>query len=251
MCYKSSLIVDLEFLEDRYQVKRSPKLKGEPAKYQSFHFNGFAHPNMLIIPQQNTEVLSDAYWGLMPKNEKIEDRNAYYKKAARYGGGLNARSEKVFDHFLYKQSIYEQRCIVPLSGFYEPHKGPEGSYPFYFKDKGDEILSVAGLYSITQDGGVTYTLLTKEASPLFKQVHNTKERQIVLMDKVMEKEWLNPDLAEDHINEILHQKYDDSTLITFPVTKKINSNKYHLDNEDIIKPVDFPELKSFLQQLNV
>ncbi|MGB3776612.1 MAG: SOS response-associated peptidase family protein, partial [Leeuwenhoekiella sp.] len=164
MCYKSSLIVDIEFLEDRYQVKRSPKLKEKPSAYQSYHFNGFAHPNMLIIPQQKTDVITDAFWGLMDPRKNIEDKDAYYKDAARYGGGLNARSEEVFNHFIYKYSIYEKRCLVPLSGFYEPHRGSDGkSYPFYFEHKKDMVLSVAGLYSITADGGVTYALLTKPA----------------------------------------------------------------------------------------
>jgi len=92
MCYKSSLIVDIEFLEERYQVKRSPKLKNGPKGFQSYHFNGFAHPNMLIIPQQRPEVITDAFWGIIPQNENIADRDAYYKKSARFGAGLNARS---------------------------------------------------------------------------------------------------------------------------------------------------------------
>lgn len=244
MCYKSSLIVDIQFLEDRYRVKRNPKLKKGVSEFQSYHFNGFAHPNMLIIPQQRPEVITDAFWGIMPKDGQIENRGAYYKKSARFGAGLNARCEKAFDHFLYKNSIYEKRCLVPLSGFFEPHHGPDGeSYLFYFKDREDGILSVAGLYSITADGGVTYALLTKPASPLFERIHNTKKRQIMLLDREREGEWLNPDLSEKHIRDIFDFRYDDSSLETFPVDKQINSNKFHLDNEEVIKPSSYEVLK--------
>jgi len=112
MCYRSSLIVDLEFLEDRYRVRRSPNLKQGPSAYQSYNFNGFAHPNMPIIPQQRTEVITDALWGIIDPKKKIGDKDTYYRDAARYGGGLNARSEEVFNHFIYKHSIYEKRCLV-------------------------------------------------------------------------------------------------------------------------------------------
>jgi len=243
MCYKSSLIVDLEFLEERYQVKRSPKLKKDPARFQSYHFNGFNHPDMLIIPQQRPEVITDAIWGIMPTNQRVADKEEYYKEVSRYGAGLNARSEKAFDHFIYRTSIFEKRCIVPFSGFFEPHKGKDGkSYPFYFKDKHEDVLSIAGLYSITADRGVTFALLTKPASPLFERIHNVKKRQIILLDKEREKEWLNPDLSQTQIKEIFDYPYDDDSLITYPVTQEINSRKYHLDNPEVIQPVEYTNI---------
>lgn len=110
-------------------------------------------------------------------------------------------------------------------------------------------MSVAGLYSITKDGGVTYTLLTKPASQLFEKIHNTKNRQIILLNRELEAEWLNPDLAEDHIRDIFQFQYDDSSLETYPVTKEINSTKYHLDNDEVIRPVEYSELQPFLKEL--
>jgi len=249
MCYRASMMFDIKFLEGRYRAKLNPKIGKETASFKSYNFNGFAHPRMLIVPQQRPEVITGAFWGLMPRDRSIQDRNAYYKEAARYGAGLNARSEKVFDHFIYKHSIFEQRCIVPLSGFYEPHKGPKGSYPFYFRDKDQDALSVAGLYSITKDGGVTYALLTKVATPLFENVHNTKKRQIVLLNSEMEKEWMNPDLGEDHIKKVLRYRYDENQLITYPVSKEVNSTKIHLDNQEMILPHNYPELEPFMSSL--
>lgn len=240
---------DIKFLEGRYKAKLNPKIKKATASFLSYNFNGFAHPKMLIVPEQDPDVLTDAHWGLMPRDRSIEDRDVYYKEAARYGAGLNARSEKAFDHFIYKHSIFEQRCIIPLSGFYEPHKGPKGSYPFYFHDKNDDALSIAGLYSITKDGGVTYALLTKAASPLFEKIHNAKKRQIVLLDGEMEREWLNPDLSEDHIKEVFKYRYDENSLVTYPVSKGINSTKFHLDNKDLILPHGYPELDPLMKSL--
>lgn len=129
MCYKSSLIVNIEFLEDRYRVKRSPKLNRPPDSFQSYHFNGFAHPQMLIIPQQRPGVISDAFWGLMPKSESITGRDAYYKKAARYGAGLNARSEKAFDHFLYRSPSLSSAASSRSPASMSPTRGQRAAIP--------------------------------------------------------------------------------------------------------------------------
>ena len=257
MCYKASLVVDLEFLEDRYEVKRNPKLKKRPGDYQSYHFNGFAHPEMLIIPQQNSETITDAYWGIMGSSESIANRKDIYAKAARYGGGLNARSEKAFDHFLYRYSIFEKRCIIPVSGFFEPHheyhkvngKAKKVSYPFYFEHRSEKVLSVAGIYTVTEDNGVTFAMLTKQASPLFEKVHNSKNRQIILLDDETEKEWLNPDLNESQIEDVFQHHYDDSQLETYPVSKKLNSTSFHLSDEEAIEKKEYPELEGFLATL--
>lgn len=39
----------------------------------------------------------------------------------QFWGGLNAYLEKSLNHFIYKFSAMSRRCIVPLTGFFEPH----------------------------------------------------------------------------------------------------------------------------------
>src|SRR5688572_4432320 len=43
---------------------------------------------------------------------------------------INARSESIFASRLYRGLVARQRCIVPLSGFYEWKRDSDGKRPF-------------------------------------------------------------------------------------------------------------------------
>ncbi|WP_160114598.1 SOS response-associated peptidase family protein [Aquimarina sp. AU474] len=87
---------------------------------------------------------------------------------------------------------------------------------------------IAGIYLLTLDGVVSFTMFTKEASPFFSKIHNSKNRngqyrQLVLLDKEFEREWLRDDLNENHINELFKVEYNDESLITHPVSRDLFS----------------------------
>lgn len=247
MCFHTSQHKKVRDIEHRYGVSRTEAFEIAENDLSAYHFNGFAHPELLIIPQQGKNKLHPAIWGIMPKTELGLNQNDYFKKAARFGGGLNARSEKVFDHFIYKSSIYEKRCIIPVTGFFEPHEHNKKKIPFYFKHLEEDFLSLAGIYSVTTDGFVTFTILTKKASPLFENIHNTKLRQVVLLEKDFEKEWLRNDLNEKHINELINMDYDNTQLETYPVSRDIfapgiNSNRSNILEKEEYLDFDYHKL---------
>ncbi|GAA4277569.1 SOS response-associated peptidase [Aquimarina mytili] len=248
MCFHASQTKRVPELEERYEAKRNEVFEIQDTDFMGYHLNGFSHPELLVIPQESPFELHPSIWGIIPKGKSAADQNEYYKVQARYGGGLNARSEKLFDYYVYKDSIYEKRCIIPLTGFFEPHDHNGKKIPFYFSDAQDGVLSVAGIYSITRDGALTMTMITKEASPLFAKIHNTKKRQIVLLDRELEREWLRPDMNEKHIKELINVEYDDKTLSTYPVTQDLFKTKVETNNSEIIRQKEYPEL-GFVESL--
>src|SRR5690606_12037966 len=138
------------------------------------------------IMQEEPEYLLPNRWGIMPSNQNQRDYREYFKNPKTFGG-LNAQSEKLFAHFIYRHAWEKQRCLIPIDGFFEPHntrvkfKGKDFKVPFYFKRKDDLPLCLAGIYTNTADGGRTCTVLTKEATPLFASVHNEKKRRPVII----------------------------------------------------------------------
>ncbi len=68
-------------------------------------------------------------WGLIPYNTKDwktvqqKDKSGWYK---------NAKAEKVFDTWPYKLSIEHKRCIIPSTGYFEPHYNPDGTKAPYY-----------------------------------------------------------------------------------------------------------------------
>ncbi|MBZ9650712.1 SOS response-associated peptidase [Psychroflexus montanilacus] len=242
MCAHTSQIQKVEQLEEQYQVKLSDERQRELFDQPSYHIIGFTHAQMLIIPQEKPSVLAAATWGIAPESKKVGELKDYYKEAAKFGGGINARSEKAFDHFLYKQSIYTKRCIIPVSAFYEPHDHEGNKYPFVFKSKDKDFLSLAGIYTRI-DNKVTFAILTKEASPLFAKIHNQKNRQPVMLSSDQEKEWLMEDLEEKDIKAIFDQDFDEDQLEYYPVSTDLFSPKVNSNVESILDKVEYGELE--------
>ncbi len=122
MCFHTSQTKKVVELENRFNVNLYDDEARDAYDIPSYHLNGFAHPDMLVIPQEEPSVLTVGRWGIAPSKTQPENLSNYYKEAVRYGGGLNAQSEKLFNHFIYKHSALTKRCIIPVTGFYEPHE---------------------------------------------------------------------------------------------------------------------------------
>ncbi|WP_338357315.1 SOS response-associated peptidase [Yeosuana marina] len=246
MCFHVSIYHEPEYWEKKFRVKISDDKLKPYFKRPNYHLNGFAHPNMLLIPQEKNDVLAPGVWGIVPSNKSSQEIKAYYKEAVRYGAGLNAQSEKLFQHFLYRESAMIRRCIVPVSGFFEPHEHNKKKYPFYITGKDSQPLVLAGIYSVI-DTFITFTILTKAASPLFEKIHNTKKRQPVILDEDQAHNWLDGNLEQEGLRDIIQSEFPESHLETYTVSKDMFSPKVDSNVETIIDKVVYPELASVFQ----
>jgi putative SOS response-associated peptidase YedK len=248
MCYGTRVVREAEELEAYYNVT---KLLGEEQleldlKY--FHANGWSHPLMWVIPQEKPKNMTPAMWGIMPSKNKGEDYKEYFKNPKTYGG-LNAKSEKLFDHFIYRYSWEHKRCIIPVDGFFEPHatpvkiKGKPFKVPFYFKRKNDDPINLAGIYTTTEDGWNTFTILTKNATPLFEKVHNEKKRRPVIIDDENIDSWLMDDMHMGDVLQMIEDDLWDSEFETYPITKDLYSRTMDSNRDEIIEKVEYEEIE--------
>ncbi|MCR8666208.1 SOS response-associated peptidase [Aestuariibaculum sp. M13] len=238
MCFHTAQTKSVAALEKRYDAELTKSDARDVYDIPRYHINGFSHPDMLIIPQEGPAALAPALWGIVPGNKKPEQLSDYYKESVKFGGGLNAQSEKLFDHFLYKNSAFTRRCIIPVTGFFEPHEYKGKKYPFHIKQKNDEVLSLAGLYTIVGNV-VTFTILTKAASPLFAKIHNKKNRQPVILQKDFEQDWLKDDLNQNGITELINLNFNEENLSTYTVSRDLFSPRVNSDTESIIDEVKY------------
>jgi putative SOS response-associated peptidase YedK len=242
MCFHTSTTHKTKKLEAHFKVRLSSETIRPLFDKPNYHLNGFAHPNMLVIPQEKSDALAPGVWGIVPSNKNSNQIKDYYKEAVKYGGGLNAQSEKLFSHFLYREAVMTKRCIIPVSGFFEPHDHKKKKYPFYISQKEKEPLALAGLYSVI-DTYITFTILTKSASPLFAKIHNLKKRQpVILNDNAMEN-WLLPDLSQNDIKALVNSTYPEFKLDVYSVSKDLFSPKVDSNVETIIEKQLYPELE--------
>ncbi|SDB32038.1 Putative SOS response-associated peptidase YedK [Flavobacteriaceae bacterium MAR_2010_188] len=245
MCYRTEQTKKVKELELHYNLivadERLRTLFDEP----NYHINGFAHPNMLIIPMEREDVLAPGVWGIVPPDKQPNEIKDYHKEAVRFGGGLNAQSEKLFQNYLYKTVALSKRCIIPVSGFYEPHTFKNKSYPYYIHRADEKIISIAGIYTVIGKF-ITFSLLTKKATPLFEKIHNKRKRQPVLLTPENEKIWLDKDLEKDDVMQLINTDFPDKELDYYTITKDIFKSSVDTNKPSVSERVDYPELQETL-----
>jgi len=166
-------------------------LNRKPLKIQPFR------PNHNMRPTQNSPVLrmideerqfDEMRWQLVPRWEP-----EFKTKLTT----INARSETVFESRLFKSLIVRQRCIVPLSGFYEWKTEGTKKRPYEIHLKDGRIMSVAAIWdtwhSGTADERRSFSILTTSANDFMREIH---ERMPVILGAADLDQWLNPEIHE-------------------------------------------------------
>ena len=246
MCYNTRVSRKKKALEAHYRIKALVGEMGEDEELVYNQANGFAHPHMWIIPQEKPKNMIPVMWGLIPHYKLGANAKDYYKETVRYGSGLNAKSEKLFDSNNYKNSALTRRCIIPVDGFFEPHrieKGKPYSIPFYFHRKDNAPINLGGIYAITPDKLVTFTILTKAATPLFAKIHNKKFRRPVLLQDDDIDVWLDPSLTESEVRNVIDDDMADAELNAYPISTDLYKRGGEGDREDIIEKVDYTDIE--------
>ncbi len=154
-------------------------------------------------------------WGLVPP----------WADDLRLGARMiNARSETVFDKASFKDPVRRQRCVLPVSGFYEWRKTPSGKDPLLFTDPEGAPLPLAGIWSIWRgpDGEAVHTtaILTTQANQDLASVHH---RMPVILDGQALDLWLDPDLRDRAVLETLLHPAPNLRLRSRGVSRHVNS----------------------------
>jgi putative SOS response-associated peptidase YedK len=98
-----------------------------------------------IIAQNGSRSLGPMRWGLVPSwwSKPLKDL-----KLAIF----NARAETVTEKPFFRGAFRRNRCLIPVSGYYEWQDTPSGKQFWYFSPRsGSPGLTIAGLWDEWQD----------------------------------------------------------------------------------------------------
>ncbi len=147
-------------------------------------------PIALTSPKTGEKHLELARWWLTPAFAKTFEPNWRYPT-------FNAKVETLSEKRSFSPSLKAQRCIIPVSGFYE-WTGPKDKripHAIFGKKK---ILPLAGLYawwrSPEGEWKLSATILTRESAGVMKPLHH---RMPVFVDDSMIQDWLDPETVGD------------------------------------------------------
>ncbi len=243
MCYHTSLVVDRPALEARFDAALDASVPLQPV----YHANAYQFPQWPIQTRQEPGKLQWLRWGLIPRWVKSPaDADEIRTRT------LNARSESLYEKPSFRTAIQkEQRCLIPVTGFYEWHTMGKKKFPFYITID-QPIFSIAGIWDEWPDPDTgelirTYSLLTTEANPLLAAIHNDKKRMPMVLSGTpdhpgTEHAWLHENLTEQQVLELAKTPYSADRMHSYAVSKLITSRTEPSDVPAVMAPANYPEL---------
>jgi putative SOS response-associated peptidase YedK len=188
-----------------------------------------------LCPTQNTLVLrlvegerqfEEMRWQLVPNFEPT---------FATKFSTINAKSETVFESRLFGDLVVRQRCIVPLSGFFEWKSDGIRKRPFKIHLQNNVIMSVAGIWETWRPGTPherrSFSILTTSANRIMRAIH---DRMPVILDNSSEEDWLDPETHERKALEEILQPCPNEWLTVVEVSPLVNSAKN--DSPELLQP---------------
>lgn len=229
MCYDIAFTVKLPELSDYFPgLVFDDQITIDPAA--AIHIIGHSYGNHPIIYRHREDQLPHCRlmeWGCIPFY--VKDENKFLRQRATM---LNARSERVLDDDKsYWHKIRQRRCLIPVTGIYEHRaiKGWKKKVPYYITLKDQPLFFLPGLYSVTELPDLatgelikryTYTLITRPANDLMKQIHNDGDnrwRMPLFLPFELSREWLGDELPEDRYKHILGYEMPPEAMNYHPV----------------------------------
>lgn len=221
MCGRYALATDSEQVKRRFGLKEAPEV--------SPRFNVAPGSAMPVILQSDPETAVLARWGLVPfwaKDPKIGYRM------------INARAESLLAKPAFRRPFASQRCLVPVSGFYEwktlDEPGRKEKIPYYIRVAGESLFAFAGLYDYWTDVEgrkiTTFTIITTEPNEKLEKIHN---RMPVILPKDKESEWLGRSGQDTAGLSGLLAPFPSARTETYPVSSAVSNPEN--DGESLIR----------------
>jgi putative SOS response-associated peptidase YedK len=136
-------------------------------------------------------------------------------------GPINARGETVATTPMFRSAFARQRCVVPMSSFYEwqAREGSRTKQPWRFHRTDGTILLVAAVRTRGDDeAGPTVALITTSPNRDVADVH---DRMPLILDPADVPRWCDPATASEDAAALIGPA-PDGTLTAHPVSTRVN-----------------------------
>lgn len=186
MCSRYTSLTEDEIIEVRGILHKLPLSLVKDEFEQYTEKTGEVRPTdkaSVITKNKDDIYFENLKWGFRQWNGK--------------GVIINARSETIEVKSTFSK-VSIGRCIIPASEFFEWKQTDRGKKKYYIKDKGGNLLFMAGLYQDT-DVGREFVIITKQATGDMSEVHG---RMPVLLREDQIESWLIGTLKSDDIQKM-------------------------------------------------
>jgi putative SOS response-associated peptidase YedK len=143
---------------------------------------------------------------------------------------FNARVETVASAPFFRSAFRRQRCLIPLSGYYEWRD----SQPYYFTRRNDSVMTIAGLWDEWRnpDTGDLIRSCTMIIGKANRFVAEVRDRMPVILKRRQFESWLSGDAGLNILKPA-----GEKVLNKHPVSKRVNRAPSGDTDETLIEEV--------------
>ena len=196
----------------RYYLEISKENMSFVSNIDSFEYK----TNYNISPQSTVPAiinneLVNTIWGYFPGWLKEQDNPRPL---------FNSRYESLLEKKTFTSAFRNNRCLIPLSGWYEWRTENELRQPYFFYNKENLQIFTAGLFWRRSNGDIETSIITREAVPPLDTIHN---RSPLILNTSQIESWLSDKEVDLIYDDIKNVNYED--ILFHKVDKAVNNTK--------------------------
>lgn len=218
MCGRFSITIPEEAMAQIFDALPANDLPRAP------NFNVCPTNDVAVVLAGERRRLVSMRWGFIPK---------WYKSPTDGPLLINARAETIAEKPAFREACRQRRCILPVSGFYEWTKMPDGKrLPWYIFRTDGAPLAFAGVWQDWEgpEGPLrTCAIVTCAANEGMSAIHH---RMPVVLEPENFGLWLG---EEGHGAAPLMRPAAEEALRWYRVDPAVNSNR--AEGPELIEPI--------------
>ena len=164
-----------------------------------------------IVPAIINNELINTKWGYFPSWLKEQDNSRPL---------FNSRYESLLEKKTFTSAFRNNRCLIPLSGWYEWRTENDIRQPYFFYNKENLQIFSAGLFWKRSNGDIETSIITREAVPPLDTIHN---RSPLILNTSQIDIWLSDKEVDLIYDDIKNVDYED--ILFHKVDKAVNNTK--------------------------
>jgi putative SOS response-associated peptidase YedK len=181
-----------------------------------------------VVEHDGKRDLVPMRWGLVPSwwSKPLKEL-----KLATF----NARAETVTTKPFFRSAFKRNRCLIPVSGYYEWQTTPDGKQPWYFTARdGSPALTIAGLWDEWKNPETgapikSCTMIITEPNGFVAEMH---DRMPVLLTEKQFEPWLSGEAGTEYLTPA-----PNDYLQRCSVSKRVNSSRADDDDQTLIEKI--------------
>lgn len=213
MCSHYNLKANSKEIEEEFNAEFEAGIAAEMSMYA----NGYAHPKMPVITNEEPGKIKFFHWGLIPS--WVKDSTQAKEMANMC---IMAKIESIEEKPSFRESYKHKRCIIPATSFYEwkwlDAKGKQKE-KYEIGLPNNQFFAFGGLWSNwtnKETGEIieTFSIVTTDANELMAEIHNTKKRMPLILQPNQVDEWLNSPGTTHHLSDLAQHQILKAILIS-------------------------------------